>query len=350
MPANHRWILRRRPRGRVGIGDLEYVAGDTRPLQDGDVLVRNIYLSIDPTYRLWMSEQSHYAAPVALGETMRGLVLGVVEASRHPRFRPGDVAIPKTGYWETYTVAAGTELSHVPHRPGLPLSAYLSVLGSAGRAAYFGIREVARPRPGETVVVTAAAGAAGSIAAQIARLEGARVIGIAGGPAKCRWLTDEVGLDGAIDYKNEDVGEALDRLCPQGIDVDFENVGGAIMSAIVPRMNDFGRIAICGLISTYNEDPAPAGPDHFRQVLMRRLTVRGFINGDYRDRFAEAYAAIEAWIAAGELTWRTEELAGLENAVDAVGRLFAGEHDGKLLVRISEPPAERRGDDPGAGP
>ena len=197
------------------------------PLADGEVLIRTVYLSLDPTNRIWMSDQDQYLPPVALGETMRGGAIGIVEQSRSDRFKQGDVVNPGLAGWSTHTVAKAKSVNPSPTIPGVPLTAFMSVLGATGLTAWFGMIDIGKPQAGETVVVSAAAGAVGSIAAQLAKLRGARVIGIAGGKAKCDWLVEELGLDGAVDYKSEDVGAALDRLCPNGIDVNFENVGGA---------------------------------------------------------------------------------------------------------------------------
>jgi hypothetical protein len=214
----------------------------------------------------------------------------------------------------------------------------MSVLGATGLTAYFGLLDIGNPQPGETVVVSAAAGAVGSIVGQIAKLKGCRVIGIAGGPDKCRWLVEELGFDGAIDYKNEDVGAGLDRLCPNGIDVNFENVGGKIMDAVVARMNLFGRMALCGMISTYNHEGLVSGPSDFAKVLMRRLLIKGFIVIDYLPRAGEAFAELAPWVMSGQIKWKAHVVEGLDNAADAVKRLFSGDHDGKLLVRISPEP------------
>lgn len=336
--VNRRWILRRRPDGAIGAEDLEFVAAPIADLRPGEVLVRNIYLSLNPTHRIWMSDRDQYMAPVAIGEVMRGGTTGVVEASLSQRYAPGDLVTVGMGGWELYTVAAEAQVSRVRRAPGIPLTATMSVLGGTGLTAYFGMTDVARPTPGGTVVVTAAAGAVGSVAGQIARIMGARVVGICGSSSKRAWLESCLGFEGAVDYRNEDVGAALDRLCPDGIDVAFENVGGAILDAILPRMNNFGRIAVCGLISTYNSPPPVLGPTDFDRVLMRRLTLRGFIISDYFPRAREGFDALSAWVADGRILWKDHVVAGLENAVAALGLLFTGEHDGKLLVQISEEP------------
>lgn len=338
MTANRRWVLRRRPEGSIKPGDLELIDEQLPDLADGEVLVRTVYLSLDPTNRIWMSDRDQYMPPVKIGDTMRGGAIGVVERSRSERFKQGDVVNSGLGGWSAYAVAKAEGLFPVPAMPGVPLAAFMSVLGGTGLTAWFGLNEIGKPQPGETVVVSAAAGAVGSIAGQIAKLRGARVIGIAGGKPKCDWLTGELGFDGAIDYKGEDVGAALDRLCPNGVDVDFENVGGAIMDAVFSRMNDFGRMALCGMISTYNNDGPCPGPADFSRILMHKLLIKGFIVTDYLPKAGEAFAELAPWVMSGQLKWKVHIEDGLENAIDAVGLLFSGQHDGKLLVRVSPEP------------
>ncbi len=338
MATLKRWVLRRRPTGEILPGDLELVEEPIRDLGDGEVLVRTLYLSLDPTNRIWMSDQDQYMPPVQIGDTMRGGSLGVVVSSRSDRFKQGDVVNTGLGGWTTHVIADGAMLFPAPALPGVPLTAYMSVLGATGLTAWFGLCEIGKPQPGETVVVSAAAGAVGSIVGQIAKLKGARVIGIAGGKAKCDWLTGELGFDGAIDYKNEDVGAALDRLCPNGIDVNFENVGGDIMDAVVSRMNNFGRMALCGMISTYNDNDRPAGPTDFVRVLMHRLTIRGFIITDFLPRAGEAMAELIPWVMEGKIKWKVHIDQGLDGAMDSLQRLFTGDHDGKLLIQVSPEP------------
>ena len=338
MATLKRWVLRRRPTGEIQPGDLELVEEPIRELGDGEVLVRTLYLSLDPTNRIWMSDQDQYMPPVQIGDTMRGGSLGVVMSSRSDRFKQGDVVNTGLGGWTTHVIADGAMLFPAPALPGVPLTAYMSVLGATGLTAWFGLCEIGKPQPGETVVVSAAAGAVGSIVGQVAKLKGARVIGIAGGKAKCDWLTGELGFDGAIDYKSENVGAALDRLCPNGIDVNFENVGGDIMDAVVSRMNNFGRMALCGMISTYNDNDRPAGPTDFARVLMHRLTIRGFIITDFLPRAGEAMAELIPWVMEGKIKWKVHVDQGLEGAMDSLQRLFTGDHDGKLLIQVSPEP------------
>jgi NADPH-dependent curcumin reductase len=333
-----RWVLRRRPTGEIQPGDLELVEEQIRDLADGEVLVRTLYLSLDPTNRIWMSDQDQYMPPVQIGDTMRGGSIGVVERSRSDRFKQGDVVNTGLGGWTSHVIANGAMLMPTPQLPGVPLTAYMSVLGATGLTAWFGMCDIGKPQAGETVVVSAAAGAVGSIAGQIAKLKGARVIGIAGGKAKCDWLTGELGFDGAIDYKSEDVGAALDRLCPNGIDVNFENVGGDIMDAVFNRMNNYSRMPLCGMISTYNDDSRPSGPTDFSRVLMHRITVRGFIITDFLPRAGEAMAELIPWVMEGKLKWKVHVDQGLDGAMDSLQRLFTGAHDGKLLIQVSPEP------------
>jgi NADPH-dependent curcumin reductase CurA len=281
-----------------------------------------------------MSDVDQYLPPVEIGQPMRGVTLGSVEESQSPRFKPGDLVTPHEGTWSTYQTVPAAGLSRVRAASDLPLSAYMSVLGPPGLTAYVGMTDIGQVRAGETVTISAAAGSVGSIAGQIAKARGCRVIGIAGGEEKCRWLTSNLSFDGAIDYKNENVQERLKALCPDGIDVHFENVGGAILDAIIPHMRIGGRIALCGMISTYNDAGPVPGPREFQRVLMQRLTIRGFIVMDHFGRARAAYEELETMIRDGRLQWKDHIIDGLESAPDALNLLFRGKNDGKLLVRI----------------
>lgn len=335
---NRQWVLRKRPQGLIQPGDLELIQTPVGELAPGEVMVRTVYLSLDPTNRTWMNDTEGYLPPVGLGEVMRGLTLGVVEQSRSERFAQGDIVSPHSGGWADYAVVPEAGLRKVHRVPGLPLTANLSVLGMTGMTAYFGITDVLKVQPGETLVISAAAGAVGSIAGQIAKQRGARVIGIAGGPDKCRWLIQDLGFDAAIDYKGEDVGEALDRLAPDGIDLNFENVGGDIMIAVFNRLKVHGRMAVCGLISAYNATRMPPSPN-FSRIITHRLNVQGFLVLDYAHRGAEMAAEMGPWLTEGKIQWKVHVDHGLEGAVDSLNRLFTGQHDGKLMVRVSEEPA-----------
>lgn len=337
-PSNRQWVLRKRPVGDIAPDDLELITVPLPDLKEGEVLVRTLYLSLDPTNRIWMSDQKQYMPPVEIGDVMRGGSIGVVEESRFDGLAAGDVVNTGLGGWQDYVVAPGAAVSKLPTELGIPLPAFMSVLGLTGMTAYFGLLDIADPKEGETLVVSAAAGAVGSIVGQIGKIKGCRVIGIAGSDDKCRWITEELGFDGAINYKTEDVGARLDALCPDGIDIDFENVGGEIMDAVLERMNLFGRVSLCGMIADYNKDGPVPGPYNFKQVLMQRLMVRGFILTDYLPRAAEAVMTLGGWLAEGKLKYKTEIVDGLENAPEAVKRLFTGDHDGKLMVKVSDEP------------
>ena len=335
---NRQWVLRQRPMGLIKAGDLELVGTTVPEPAEGEILVRTVYLSLDPTNRTWMNDTEGYLPPVPLGGVMRGLTLGVVEESRSDRFAVGEVVTTAAGGWADYAVIPATDASRVHRAPGLPLTANMSVLGMTGMTAWFGVTDVLKPQPGETRVSSAAAGAVGSIAGQVARAQGARVIGIAGGPDKCRWLTDDLGFDAAIDYKNEDVGDALDRLAPDGVEMNFENVGGDIMIAVFNRLKVHGRMAVCGLISAYNATRMPPSPN-FGRIITHRLNLQGFLVLDYAPRAREMVAGMAPMVLDGRIKWKVHVDDGLEGALDSLNRLFTGDHDGKLLVRVSEEPA-----------
>lgn len=335
---NQRWLLKHRPEGEVQSADLDLVESPVAPLGRDQILVKNIYLSIDPTNRVWLSSRDQYLPPVGVGEVVRGVTVGVVEESTSSRFQPGDTVLLGAGGWQQYATYDAAAATRVRRRNHIPLTASLSVLGTTGLTAYTGFLDICRPNPGETLVVSAAAGAVGSIVGQIAKIKGCKVIGIAGGPDKCTWIVEELGFDGAIDYKAEHVGDALDRLCPDGVDMDFENVGGSIMEAVYSRLNVNGRMAVCGLISSYNSDGPMAGPKDFGRVLMNRLTIQGFVVLDHFSRAREAYGDLASWIESGQLRWKDHVVHGLDAAPEAMNRLFTGDHDGKLMVQIADEP------------
>ncbi|AGW95304.1 MULTISPECIES: NADP-dependent oxidoreductase [Cupriavidus] len=332
---NRRWVLRHRPVGDLSEGDLELVETPLPVPGDGEILVRNIYLMVAPTNRVWMSHIDQYMPPVAIGEVMRGGTMGVVVESNHPDFKAGDV-VEGGMAWEEYSVSRTARRISLEY--DLPLSAFASVLGNAGMTAYFGMLDVARPKAGDTVVVSAAAGGVGSIAAQIARIAGCRVVGVAGGADKCRLVREEFGLDACVDYKAGNVLADLRAACPDGIDVDFENVGGDTMDAVLTLMNVGARIALCGMISTYNAQGDWWSPKMFRNIIMKRARVEGFLVSDYRARFPEAVDALAQWIRAGELRYRVDIVDGIGQAPAALNRLFSGRNVGKQLVRLSPDP------------
>lgn len=342
---NRRWVLARRPLGELAEGDLLF-RQDPRPVpSDGEALIRNVYLSIDPTHRIWMSDVDQYMKPVRIGDVMRGLTLGVVEQSRTEGLNEGD-SVSGLGDWQDYYVARPKAVTRIEPRQNLPLTAYLGPLGSPGATAYFGLFDIGRPRPAETVVVSAAAGAVGTAVGQMAKLIGCRVIGIAGSEAKCRWIVEDLRFDAAVNYRTGDLLDALHRVCPRGIDVYFDNVGGEMLDAALALVNLHARIVVCGLISTYNRLEESSGPRMFRNVLMKRARIEGFIVSDYWSRFPEDFAAIGHWLETGQLKFRIDVRAGLETAPEALKLLFSGANTGKLIVQISEEAAPRAGRDP----
>jgi NADPH-dependent curcumin reductase CurA len=335
--VNHQWRVRARPVGMIQESDFAWHEEPIASVGPGQVLVRNIYLSLDPANRAWLYERGSYMEPVALGQVMRGIAIGVVEESRDGRFRAGDLVQGMLG-WQEYAVCDAAALGKAPKIPSLPLIAYFGLLGHIGLTAYFGLVEIGRPQAGETLVVTAAAGAVGSIAGQIGKILGCRVVGIAGSVEKCRWITDELGFDAAINYKTEPVSDGLQKHCPNGIDIDFENVGGEILDAILGRINLRARIVICGLISQYNATAPVPGPYNFSNLLMKRARAQGFIVSDYLDRKEPAVAKLIEWHKEGRIRYRTDLVTGLGRAPQAINRLFAGSNRGKLIVKVSEEP------------
>jgi NADPH-dependent curcumin reductase CurA len=328
--SNRQWRLRRRPEGNIKAGDLELVETPIPAPGPGQILVRTLYLSLDPTNRIWMSDMDQYMPPVQLGEVMRGGTIGVVEQSNHPDFAKGDLVSGISG-WQEFALASAAQ--KLP--PGVSPTAAMSVLGVTGLTAYFGLLDVGKPKAGETVVVSAAAGAVGSIVGQIAKLKGCRVVGIAGSDEKCRHVVKDFGFDACINYKKENVAAALKRECPNGIDVDFENVGGEILGAVLGQINLRARIALCGLISTYNDAVPKPGPN-ITNILMKRARIEGFIVIDYMGRMGEFLAEMGPWVAQGKIKHDVHVVKGMENALDALNLLFTGGNTGKLLVQASE--------------
>jgi len=339
--SNRQWRLRQRPAGRIKPGDLELVESPKPAPGSDEILVRNIYLSLDPTNRIWMSDMEQYMPPVGIGEVMRGGTLGVVEQSNAAGFAPGDIVIPGIGGWQDYSIGRAHgpfPATKLPVTPGMPLPTFMSALGFTGATAYFGLLDLGQPKPGDTVVVSAAAGAVGQIVGQIAKIKGCRAVGIAGSDEKCRYVVKELGFDACINYKREDVAKALKRECPNGVDIDFENVGGEILDAVLTHINQRARIVLCGLISQYNaSEPAP-GPYNFANVLMKRARIEGFIVIDFLDRFGEFALQMAQWLIEGKVKDRVDIADGLENAVATLDKLFTGGNTGKLLVRVSPEP------------
>jgi NADPH-dependent curcumin reductase CurA len=335
MPNTIRqWKLVVRPTGLVAPTDLQLSESPFPTLQDGQALARVKYLSIDPTMRVWMSDIPQYMPPVALGDVMRSFGLAEIIESRHPDFKKGDKVSGLTGL-QDFVLIDGKDIRSFQKLPSIPFLSdtnFLGLLGINGLTAYFGLLEIGKPQSGETLVVSAAAGATGSIVGQIGKIHGCRVVGIAGSDGKCQWIKDDLDFDAAINYKHSDWKQQLAAATPNGIDIDFENVGGEIMQAVLDRMNLHGRVVLCGLISGYTrEDPAMAS---FGQVLMKRLRVEGFIILDYASRFMDAGKQLGMWKMMGKLKDRQTIVKGLEKAPEAINMLFEGKNIGKLIVEL----------------
>jgi hypothetical protein len=337
LRVNHTWRIVERPQGRAAESNFKWAEETTHQLGEGQILVRNVYLSLDPTNRVWMEPVDTYLPMLPMEAVMRGITLGVVEASRSPAFTSGDL-VQGLGGWQEYYAGDTAGWSKLPRIPGLPLTAFFGAMGHIGFTAYFGLMEIGKPKAGETLVVSAAGGAVGSLAGQIGKIAGCRVVGITGSDDKCAWIKKDLGFDAAVNYKKEDVAEALERACPNGIDIDFENVGGPIMEAVFGRLNLGARIALCGLISQYNAGHNMAGPANFGNLLGKRARLQGFIVTDYSARFGEAALQIVSWLQQGRLKYKVDMVDGLRQAPAALNRLFDGANMGKLVVRVSPEP------------
>jgi hypothetical protein len=334
--TNRRFLLRQRPKERVAADDFELVTEPVPEIGDGEALVRTEYVSIDPTNRTWLNDTPTYLPPVAIGEVVRAGGIGRVVASKHPAYAEGQLVQGFVGWQEWLVASDEAPLLPVTEVPGIDSpSAYLGVLGMTGLTAWVGIREIAKPTEGETVVVSAAAGAVGSVAGQLAKADGARVVGIAGGPAKCALITDRLGFDAAVDYKADDWRAQLAAATPDGVDVDFENVGGDIMDAVFARINLRARIALCGLISGYNEDDPPPGPRSFGNLLIKRARLQGFIVLDHFGQAKEAGADIGELLTSGRMEALETVVEGFEKLPDALNMLFDGANTGKLSVKVA---------------
>lgn len=320
----------------VSASNFEWVTRPVSPPKSGEVTVRHLYLSLDPANRIWIAGPS-YMPPVEIGDVMRGIGIGVVEVSEAEEFSPGDFVSGMLG-WQEYAVMPSDQLTRLDPLPDMPLTGYLGVLGHIGLTAYFGLLDIGRPQAGETLVVSAAAGAVGSLAGQIGKIVGCRVVGIAGSDEKCRRLTEKLGLDAAVNYKTQDVESALAKTCPRGIDIDFENVGGEVLDAVLSHINQNARVVLCGLISQYNTSGSSGGLHNFGNILTRRARLEGFIVTDYLPRAAEALPVLADWVRKGKLKYRVDLVKGLENAPEALQRLFTGANQGKLVLQIGAAP------------
>jgi NADPH-dependent curcumin reductase CurA len=333
--TNKQVLLRRRPIGRPSTDDFEIVDRSVPALAEGDVLRRTIYLSLDPYMRGRMSDGPSYSAPVGLGQTMVGHTVSEVIESRHPALAKGDIVAGYDG-WQEYAISSGAMLRKLDPAAA-PISTAIGVLGMPGMTAYVGLLDIGQPKPGETVVVSAASGAVGSVVGQIARIKGCRAVGVAGSPAKCEYVVKDLGFDVCVNYKDADFPEKLRAACPSGVDVYFENVGGAVLAAVLPLLNVHARIPLCGTISEYNATEKQAGPP-LRHFLVKRALIQGFIISDHNDRLAAFMRDGYAWLRDGRLKYREDIVDGLEQAPPAFLKLFDGENFGKLLVRVSPDP------------
>ena len=331
MAANRQVLLDNRPTGAVTRDNFRIVETPMPTPGEGEVLVRNEWLSLDPYMRGRMSDAKSYVKPVQVGEVMVGQTVGEVVDSRHPGFHKGDKVLTQLG-WQSHGVARGQEVQMVD-TTHVPASYYLGILGMPGLTAWFGLLELAKPKAGETVVVSAATGAVGSVVGQLAKAKGCRAVGIAGGREKCDYAVRELGFDACVDYKAGRLYEDLKEACPKGIDVDFENVGGAVLDTVLRQMNLFGRITICGLIAEYNATE-PYGYKAMRSILVNRIRMQGMIVFDWKDRYGEALADLGSRVATKQLKYRESIVQGLENAPQGLIDLLAGRNFGKQLVKL----------------
>ena len=333
-----RITLASRPVGAPTNDNFLMVSGPIPQPENGQLLLRTVYLSLDPYMRGRMSDADSYAKPVQIGETMVGGTVSQVEISNHPDFKAGDWVLGYTG-WQSHAISDGAGLHKLDGlaQPSLALG----VLGMPGFTAYMGLLEISQPKAGETVVVAAATGAVGSVVGQIAKLKGCRVVGIAGGAEKCRYAVEELGFDACIDHRSPSLSAELAAACPQGIDVYFENVGGAVFDAVLPLLNTGARVPLCGLIAQYNATELPNGPDRspllMRTLLTKRIRMQGFIIfDDYGHRYPEFLQAMGSWVSSGAIRHREDIVIGLENALQAFAGLLEGRNFGKLIIQVSE--------------
>ncbi len=328
-------VLKRRPSGELRASDFEMREDEIPVPGPGEIVTRTIFLSIDPYMRGRLREEQTYAVAIQVGEVMTGETVGEVIASNHPGYVAGDIVVGPRG-WQTHAVAKGDNVVKVP-RGGAPLATWLGTLGMPGATAYAGITEICKPKPGETVVISAASGAVGSVAGQLAKRAGARVVGIAGGPEKCLWVQDTLGFDACVDHRAYDLAGDLKAECPDGIDAYFENVGGAVQAAVFGQLNRFARVAMCGMVSQYNDDEFPAGPN-LGFVVGKAVTIQGFIVSDRPARIVEWRKLAAPLIVSGELIHREDIHEGLDRAPEALAGILTGQNFGKLLIRVGPDP------------
>ncbi len=331
--TNTRVLLRSRPTGIPQAGHFEIAEADMPALEPGYFIVKNEFLSVEPAMRGWVNAAANYSDPVAIGGVMRSFAAGTVVASRHAGYAEGDKVMGMLG-WQQYALSDGTGIRRKVLEHDLPLSLSLGVLGINGVTAYFALTEIGEPRPGDTVVVSTAAGSVGSAAGQIAKLAGCRTVGITGGAAKMKMCLEDFGYDAAVDYKSADFQQSLAAACPKGVDVYYDNTSGAISDAVVARINKNARIIICGTASVASWEPWPSGPRMERHLLNKSARMQGFLVWDYEHRYEEAVAKLAAWVREGKLRYREEILDGITAAPDAIASLYRGENLGKRLIRL----------------
>ena len=333
--TNRQIVLRRRPEGLVQPGDTELLPSPAPEPADGEALVRTTYVGIDAAVRTWLNDQPGYLPPVQLGEVIRAAGIGEVVASRCDAYAVGDVVTTLTGFQE-YVICRDDVFTTPVPGPAVDQLAVMSVYGPTGATAYFGMSGIGKPQAGETVVVSAAAGATGSVAGQIAKIAGARVVGIAGGPEKCRAVVEDFGFDACIDYREDGIAASLKHHCPKGVNVYFDNVGGPILDAVLGRLAPKARVVLCGVISSYLTGEHP-GPANYVNLLAKTALMQGFNSLDEWGRFDEAFAALQQWEQEGKLVHRQTILEGIESCVDGLNGLFTGANIGKMLIKVSEP-------------
>jgi NADPH-dependent curcumin reductase CurA len=332
--ANRQVRLKSRPSGIPEAEHFEIVEAPIPDLSDGQVLVRNVYLSVEPAMRGWVSAVANYSQPVAIGTVMRSFAVGRVEWSRHPDFLSGEYVTGMFG-WQDYAAVDSTAIQRKVTATDLPISTSLGILGLNGLTAYIALLDIGQPQAGETVVVSTAAGAVGSCVGQIAKIHGCRTIGITGGPAKLRMCREEFGYDAAVDYKTSNFEAALDDACTGGVDIYFDNTAGRISDAVMRRLNVGARVVVCGTASVASWDRTPEGPRVERLLLTKRARMQGFLVFDHADRFAAALADLEAWVRTGRIRYREDVLDGIEHAPGSIAGLYRGENLGKRLIRIA---------------
>lgn len=329
---NRQYKLAARPQGLPKASDWDYCQSDIPTIDEGQILVKVSHISLDPAMRGWMNEGKSYVPPVGIGEVMRAGAVGEVVQSQHSKFQTGDTVTGLFGV-QDYAVSNGKGVQKVD-ATAAPLPLYLGTLGMPGMTAYFGLLDVGECKAGDTVVMSGAAGAVGSVAGQIAKIKGARVVGIAGGADKCRYVVDELGFDACIDYKNDDLKVGLKTHCPDGVDVYFDNVGGEILDTVLTRLAMHARVVICGAISQYNNTTPVKGPSNYMSLLVNRASMKGMVVFDWAQRYGEAVQAMTGWLASGELQSKEHVVNGIDNFPEALLMLFEGKNLGKLVLKL----------------